>query len=436
MYYYRARWYDANVGRFISQDPKGFDAGDANLYRYVGNSSPNAEDPSGMLVNNAPGPIAVQSNSPAQLVNQRLLPSMDSIVRSNNSVWDEAKGRIAKDFGLHPGTAWDAPIGSTTYGSLVTGEYNAKVGWYANRNIQIANTPEEAKRIYNQQVVGSVEAGAWDYTVETTKGFGAGTVRGITNVGVGTAKAVREVGYQAADFANTTGYLVTGHEMYHGNLSDLGKASVRDDFAYGQHVAETSANFVTGGVYGEAKLTYLYSTGQIDLDTYSQGMGATGVFQVAPGVGKYGGNLARSAGRSIALRLALEATPTDALPVTMGQRGPLVQEVSQVQLNRGAGNAWKEVVAKNFPGAEQEVRVAGFMDNGKLASNYMVADIIARDSMNMQGVVEAKLNPSSPLTLRQSQHIPLIQRNGGIITSTGEFIPPGRVNVIRGPQIR
>ena len=48
MYYYRARWYDAGIGRFISQDPKGFDAGDVNLYRYVGNSSPNAEDPTGM----------------------------------------------------------------------------------------------------------------------------------------------------------------------------------------------------------------------------------------------------------------------------------------------------------------------------------------------------------------------------------------------------
>jgi len=33
LYYYRARWYDANNGRFISEDPAGFDAGDMNLYR-------------------------------------------------------------------------------------------------------------------------------------------------------------------------------------------------------------------------------------------------------------------------------------------------------------------------------------------------------------------------------------------------------------------
>jgi RHS repeat-associated protein len=45
--YYRARYYDSNVGRFISVDPMGFEAGDTNLYRYVGNNSTNANDPSG-----------------------------------------------------------------------------------------------------------------------------------------------------------------------------------------------------------------------------------------------------------------------------------------------------------------------------------------------------------------------------------------------------
>jgi RHS repeat-associated protein len=47
--YYRARYYDPAVGRFISVDPMGFGAGDTNLYRYVGNSSTNAIDPSGEI---------------------------------------------------------------------------------------------------------------------------------------------------------------------------------------------------------------------------------------------------------------------------------------------------------------------------------------------------------------------------------------------------
>jgi RHS repeat-associated protein len=51
LYYYRARYFDANVGRFISTDPIGFEAGDSNLYRYVNNSSTLATDPSGEIYN-------------------------------------------------------------------------------------------------------------------------------------------------------------------------------------------------------------------------------------------------------------------------------------------------------------------------------------------------------------------------------------------------
>ncbi len=44
-----ARWYDAATGRWLSQDPLGFSAGDASLYRYVGNDPINATDPSGLF---------------------------------------------------------------------------------------------------------------------------------------------------------------------------------------------------------------------------------------------------------------------------------------------------------------------------------------------------------------------------------------------------
>src|SRR5581483_5024216 len=37
LYYYRGRWYDPVLQRFLTQNPLGFDAGDANLYRYIGN---------------------------------------------------------------------------------------------------------------------------------------------------------------------------------------------------------------------------------------------------------------------------------------------------------------------------------------------------------------------------------------------------------------
>jgi RHS repeat-associated protein len=44
----RARWYEPGSGKFINEDPSGFQGGDANLYRYVGNDPLDQVDPSGL----------------------------------------------------------------------------------------------------------------------------------------------------------------------------------------------------------------------------------------------------------------------------------------------------------------------------------------------------------------------------------------------------
>lgn len=46
--YNRARYYDPENGRWTSEDPLGFNSGDINLYRYVGNAATITIDPSGM----------------------------------------------------------------------------------------------------------------------------------------------------------------------------------------------------------------------------------------------------------------------------------------------------------------------------------------------------------------------------------------------------
>lgn len=42
------RWYDAKVGRWVSEDPVGFAAGDANIYQYEFNQATSRTDPSGL----------------------------------------------------------------------------------------------------------------------------------------------------------------------------------------------------------------------------------------------------------------------------------------------------------------------------------------------------------------------------------------------------
>jgi RHS repeat-associated protein len=48
LYYFRNRYYSPDLGRFISRDPIGYDAGDINLYRFVGNGPFNNIDPWGL----------------------------------------------------------------------------------------------------------------------------------------------------------------------------------------------------------------------------------------------------------------------------------------------------------------------------------------------------------------------------------------------------
>jgi RHS repeat-associated protein len=47
LYYYRARYYESATGRFLSEDPQGFDGG-INFYAYVGNGPTNWTDPLGL----------------------------------------------------------------------------------------------------------------------------------------------------------------------------------------------------------------------------------------------------------------------------------------------------------------------------------------------------------------------------------------------------
>ena len=52
--YYRARYYDPTIGRFISEDPTQFAGSGTNFYAYVDNDPVNLTDPLGLCDNKSP----------------------------------------------------------------------------------------------------------------------------------------------------------------------------------------------------------------------------------------------------------------------------------------------------------------------------------------------------------------------------------------------
>ena len=214
--YDHARYYNPTTGTFLNQDPKGFKAGDQNLYRYVDNSPLDGTDPTGML--SAAGAIGAK-----QTLQQR-----------------------------------------AQFAAQQQADLNAT-----------ATTLQDASGVNGGDVASAFWGGA-------AQGAGHAVANGVVGVGLG----AKEIGLEGADAANSYFDLATDGEvqLYKGNLSHLGDASMSTDFSIGGHAAEAAANFATAGTYGEVQATGQYLSGQIGEDQYSQQMFGTGLFQAGGGV--------------------------------------------------------------------------------------------------------------------------------------------------------
>ena len=66
LYYYRARYYDPQAGRFISEDPLSFELGATNFYSYASNAPLNYADPLGL----SPGDVQRILNQAQNIIDQ------------------------------------------------------------------------------------------------------------------------------------------------------------------------------------------------------------------------------------------------------------------------------------------------------------------------------------------------------------------------------
>ncbi len=81
LYYYRARMYSPEWGRFLQPDPIGY-AGGANMYAYVGNDPMNFVDPSGLVAE----AIGQAGSSAIAFVNSQAQVVGNSQIQINNAV--------------------------------------------------------------------------------------------------------------------------------------------------------------------------------------------------------------------------------------------------------------------------------------------------------------------------------------------------------------
>jgi len=115
-YFYRARYYDQNVGRFVSEDPAGFGAG-LDFYAYIGNRPVQYNDPFGLFARCVSasssywiGPLAILHHQPWFRP-----PSFF------NLIWYDAECECNKtptNPTIAPGPAFEVPGGPSLYGLM------------------------------------------------------------------------------------------------------------------------------------------------------------------------------------------------------------------------------------------------------------------------------------------------------------------------------
>jgi RHS repeat-associated protein len=89
LYYVRARYFDPTAGRFLSEDPIGFN-GDGNFYRYVDNDPADQSDPFGLC---APGPAMKKC---LQKIFDKSAADVDAVkiqLKKPNPKWDATTRR-------------------------------------------------------------------------------------------------------------------------------------------------------------------------------------------------------------------------------------------------------------------------------------------------------------------------------------------------------
>ncbi len=140
--------YNPTIGRWISEDPIGFQAADPNLFRYVVNSPTNYMDPSGLeKYKYLPKP---RDLTDAEVINlSKVFPYFNSMCVQVVGEADNTYNCIAHAFGLKEGRIdrSNPPLGSKIEppGDWMTGDYINDVAKFYGYKKSLSTKPERDK---------------------------------------------------------------------------------------------------------------------------------------------------------------------------------------------------------------------------------------------------------------------------------------------------
>jgi len=117
LYYYRARYYDPTIGRFISEDPIGFKGG-MNFYGYAGNNPVNKADPTGLC------PVG-KKMTPEQCQAAQTLLNREAQYGTTVAAWQSAIG-----FGDGAVQPFNSSVPGNAYTQTALGP--VKVDWFTD----------------------------------------------------------------------------------------------------------------------------------------------------------------------------------------------------------------------------------------------------------------------------------------------------------------
>jgi RHS repeat-associated protein len=106
LYYDNARYFDPTSGEFVSQDPTGFSAADANLYRFIGDGPTDGIDPTGL------------QKAPGMAQKKPIRPTSATVVGISTGVIDQ----------LQNGTGSNGPVTLPGGGTTLAGAPNTYQG--------------------------------------------------------------------------------------------------------------------------------------------------------------------------------------------------------------------------------------------------------------------------------------------------------------------